>query len=318
MSSKITSEQIEGHATNQSLLDEPDHEGLLRLAKLVEHLFHVPIAYMALLGPDLRVCTRIGSGSDYWANLSTFPLAVALAKPIVWPHASGEAAGFVNGKVKFAAAVPLRSSDGLELGLLVIADLKPRPDFSPQDHETLKELASVLAGKMELRLMACQARESERSIKEAERRFRSIANCAPVMIIYSGVDGGVSFVNEAWVEFTGRSFEEELGDGYADSLHPDDRERVEEEYWDAFQERKPLILRFRMRRRDGDYRMMESRGRPRILDDGSCAGYIGCFIDLTDQQLAILDLHMSKGTGDKIASATCGSGLEAGVLFPLL
>jgi PAS domain S-box-containing protein len=114
------------------------------------------------------------------------------------------------------------------------------------------------------------------------------------MIIYSGVDGGVSFVNEAWLEFTGRSFEEELGDGYAESLHPDDRERVVEEYWNSFQARRPLSLRFRMRRGDGEYRMMEARGRPRFLDDGVCAGYIGCFIDLTDQQLSILDLHIEK------------------------
>lgn len=296
MSPKTDRAADDGPEDHTSLLDEPENEGLLRLTKLVEHLFHVPIAYMALLGTDMNIVTRIGSGCDYWSNLRTYPLATALARPIVWPDPSGDPPfGFVPGTLKFIAAVPLLSGDGTDLGLLVIADLKPRPDFSPEDHETLAELARVLAGKMELRLMACEARESARSLREAERRFRSIANCAPVMIIYSGADGGTSFVNRTWLEFTGRDIEEELGDGYADSFHPHHRERVMETYWDAFQERKPLMLRFPMRRHDGEYRMMEARGSPRFYDDGTYAGYIGCLIDLTDQQLAILDLHMELG-----------------------
>jgi PAS domain S-box-containing protein len=273
-----------GGSVPTSLLDEPEQDGLLRLTKLVEHLFHVPIAYMALLGPDLTVVTRIGSGRDYWNSLRTYPLADALAKPIVWPDPSGApTVGFVCGDVKFAAAAPLRSSDGLELGLLVISDVRPRPEFSPKDHETLQELAAVLAGKMELRLMACQAREAESRLREAENRFRNIANCAPVMIIYSGVDGGSSFVNRAWLEFTGRNLAEELGDSYAETFHPDCRERVMETYWNAFRERQPLTIQFPMRRSDGEYRWMEARGVPRFLDDGTYAGYIGCFIDLTGQ-----------------------------------
>jgi PAS domain S-box-containing protein len=295
MSSKVASGPPEVDRGNRNPLDEPECDGLLRLAKLAGHLFRVPIAYMALLGPDSEVVTRIGIGSDYWAELSSFCLlATTLSQPIVGPNMGGGPTGLANGKIEFAAAVPLVASDGMELGLLLIADVKPRPEFSPEDHENLKELAGVLAGKMELRLMAVQARESERSTREAEGRFRSIANSAPVMIIYSCEDGGTSFVNEAWLEFTGRSFEEELGDGYAESLHPDDRTRIVEAYWDAFQARRSLILRFRMRCRDGEYRMMEARGRPRFLDGDTFAGYIGCFVDLTDQQLSILDLHLEE------------------------
>ncbi|HWE48904.1 MAG TPA: PAS domain-containing protein [Bryobacteraceae bacterium] len=281
-------------AIDQCLPDEPEQDCLLRLSKLVGRLFHVPVAYMALLGTDLKVITRIGSGSEYWDTLRTYPLAATLAGPVVWQEDSRRPVGFLNGKIKFLAAVPLRSSDGLELGVLVIADLKPRPEFSKEDHETLGELASVLAGKMELRLMAFQATESERSVLEAELRFRSIADAVPVMIIYSGEDGGTSFVNAAWLEFTGRSFEEELADGYEDLLHPDDRERVIKEYWDALHQRKSLVLRFRLKNRDGEFRMMEGRGRPRVLDNGIYAGYIACLIDLTDQQLSILDLHLNE------------------------
>ena len=166
-----------------ALLDEPEHEVLLRLSRLVQRLFHVPAAYMALLGPDLAIITRIGTGTEHWDDLDTFPLDLALAGPTNWLDASGIAVpGFTSGDVRFAASAPLRSSDGLEVGLLVIADTEPRPEFSPGELETLAGLAGVLAGKMELRMMLSQARETELSLKEAERRFRNIANAAPVLI----------------------------------------------------------------------------------------------------------------------------------------
>jgi len=260
----------------QNLLDEPEHAALLRMARMVEHLFRVPIAYMALLDTDLTVVTRIGSGSEHWGFLATYPLAELLAVPRWWPDLSGfPAAGFIGAEIKFAASAPLRSSDGLDLGLLVIADVQLRPDFSGEDHETLVELASVLSRKMELRMMAYQAREMELSRQEAERRFRGIANAVPVLIVFSGVDGVRSFVNDTLLEFTGRTPEEELGDGFADPFHPDYREGVVEAYWDAFQERRPPTIEFPMRRHDGEYRWMLARGNPRFLDNGAYAGYTG-------------------------------------------
>ena len=263
-----------------NILDEPEHETLLRLGRLAEHLFHVPIAYVALLGPGLTTVTRIGSGREYWENLRTYPLAEALAEPQLWPGSPGPPVpGFDSGILRFAASAPLRSSDGLELGVLVIADVSPRPEFRENSLRTLEDLASVLAGKMELRQMACQARESERLLREAEGRFRSIANSMPVMLMYSGADAGSSFVNRAWLEFTGREFGDELGDGFADTFHPDHRERVVQVYWNAIEERRPFRVEFPMRRFDGEYQPVEARGMPRFLDDGSYAGYVACFID---------------------------------------
>jgi PAS domain S-box-containing protein len=267
-----------------NLLDEPEHANLLRMTKLVEHLFRVPIAYMALLGPDLSVINRIGSGREHWDSLKTYPLKNALAKSRIWPDPSGDAiGGFISGQVKFAAGAPLRTIDGLELGLLVIADVEPRAEFSSKDLETLEELATMLAGKMELRLMAHQTAEMASMLHEAESRFHSIANSAPVMIICAGVDGGSSFVNKIWLEFTGRSLAEELGEGFADSFHPDYRESVLAIYWNAFRDRKPLTAEFPMRRQDGEYRWVQARGLPRFLDNGSYLGYLMCFIDLDSE-----------------------------------
>jgi PAS domain S-box-containing protein len=260
---------------------EPEQQTLTRLSNLVARLFHVPVAYVALLGPDLKVSNRVGVCGGLWQNLRTYPLGRVLAGSFLWPDPSGTSVpGFVPGEVRFAAAAPLRSSDGLELGLLAIADTKPHPEFTSEDLSTLAELAGVLAGKMELRMLVSQAWEAQKPAAEAEKRFRSIAGCAPVMIICSGVDGGAWFVNKAWLEFTGRALEDELGPGYADTFHPDYRDRVVDTYWDAFTVRQPRTIRFPMLRYDGEYRLMEARGAPRFLEDGTFAGFVGCFLDL--------------------------------------
>src|SRR5579871_4433627 len=109
---------IECSSPHGDTAGEPEQDVLLRMSRLVEHVFRVPIAYMALFGPDLTVVNRIGSGEEYWANLKTYPLRDALPAPFQWPNGSGsEVPGFVSGDVKFAAAAPLRSSEELDLGL---------------------------------------------------------------------------------------------------------------------------------------------------------------------------------------------------------
>ena len=264
-------------------LDESEHARLIRMTKLVEHIFHVPIAYMALVGSDLAIATRVGSGDEHWANLRTFPAANAFTKSRLW-HAEDFAPGFICGKIRFAASAPLRAVDGLELGLLVIADVEPREDFTMKDLRTLEELASMLAGKLELSMMACQAHESTLMLAEVERRSKSILNSAPVMILYGGVDGGCSFANRAWLEFTGRSLADELGEGFADAFHPDYRESVLERYWIAFRDRKPVTIEFPMRRHDDEYRWVQAQGAPRFRDNGHYAGYIGCLIEVDHER----------------------------------
>lgn len=281
MVSKTHHTLTEMPSTEVNVADEPEQESLTRLSKLAARLFQVPVAYLALLGPDVKVSNRVGVGGGLWENLRTYPLGRVLAAPMVWPEPSGvPVPGFVPGEVRFAAAAPLRSSDGLELGLLAIADTKPHPEFTPEDLGALAELARVLAGKMELRVLVSQAREALMPAADAEKRSRGIADYAPVMIICSGVDGDAWFVNKAWLEFTGRALEDELGPGYADAFHPDYRDRVIDTYWDAFTLRKPRTVRFPMLRHDNEYRLIEARGAPRFLEDGTFAGFVGCFIDL--------------------------------------
>jgi PAS domain S-box-containing protein len=81
--------------------------------------------------------------------------------------------------------------------------------------------------------------------RETEEHFRYLADTVPVMIWTSGVDGGSSYNNKRWLEFTGRSREQTLGKGWADAIHPEDRQRAMETYKRAFDPREPYQREYR-------------------------------------------------------------------------
>jgi PAS domain S-box-containing protein len=119
-------------------------------------------------------------------------------------------------------------------------------------------------------------------LRESEQRFRIMADTAPVMIWVSDADRLCTFFNQTWLTFTGRSMEEEHGDGWSKGVHPDDLERCLEVYNSAFNARRDFQMEYRLRRADGEYRSVLDNGIPRFAPSGAFAGYIGSAIDITD------------------------------------
>ena len=111
--------------------------------------------------------------------------------------------------------------------------------------------------------------------------FVTLANAAPIMLWMTGSDTECVFVNETWLDFTGRTLKQELGDGWAAGIHPDDRQRAEDCYRTAFESRKPFSMELRFRAADGSYRWILDFGAPRFTSDGRFAGYIGSCVDMT-------------------------------------
>jgi PAS domain S-box-containing protein len=266
-----------------SLLEESENEALLRITNLVQHLFKVPVAYMGLIDATGRVVTRIGPGREYGAVLGKLPIIEALEDPLIYTDtAEIQIPGFDWGGLRFVGSVPLRSIDGMTLGLLVIADHQPRPAFSPREVAVLVELACVLAGKMELRHIASQALESELAVREIEGRFRAIANATPVLMTCWGPDGGLTFVNRAWLDFTCGVLADALGEGWVECVHPEYRQAIADNLWQAITARAPITTEVPLRRHDGVYRRMLMKGTPRFDEDGGFAGLVGCLTDVGD------------------------------------
>jgi PAS domain S-box-containing protein len=129
-------------------------------------------------------------------------------------------------------------------------------------------------------------RKTEAELRESEGRFRLVASTAPVMIWMSGTDKLCTYFNQPWLEFTGRSLQEELGNGWVEGVHAGDLESCLDTYSAAFDRRAPFQIEYRLRRHDGEYRWILDYGVPRFNADGSFAGYIGSASDVTERKVA--------------------------------
>ena len=133
----------------------------------------------------------------------------------------------------------------------------------------------------------------EQALRESEERFRTLADATPVLIWGSATDKGCNYFNKQWLDFTGRTIEQEMGDGWSEGVHPDDSERCLATYVTAFNARTPFTMEYRLKRHDGDYRWVMDTGVPRFTPDGTFSGYIGSCIDITDRKRTEEELRES-------------------------
>lgn len=123
----------------------------------------------------------------------------------------------------------------------------------------------------------------EDSLRESENRFREMADSAPALIWISGIDKKCEYFNKGWLEFRGRTLEQEAGNGWLDGIHQEDLEAVLSSYSASFENREPFEIEYRLLAADGDFRWFLSRGIPRYTG-GEFAGYIGIAIDIQEKK----------------------------------
>jgi PAS domain S-box-containing protein len=162
-------------------------------------------------------------------------------------------------------------------GRLVIVSLTISP---------IRDADDQVVGASEIARDVTDRKHAEEALRESEERFRLMANTAPVMLWVSGQDKLCNYFNRAWLEFTGRSLEAELGNGWTEAVHPKDLKHCVDTYVRAFDAREPFSMEYRVRRADGVFRWVLDTGVPRFTSDGSFEGYIGTAVDVTDQKLA--------------------------------
>ena len=130
--------------------------------------------------------------------------------------------------------------------------------------------------------VAQELQASHASLYESEERFRAAADAAPVPIWMAGTNKLCTFFNKAWLDFTGRTMEQELGNGWTEGVHVDDLEACVKTYGTAFDAREAFVMQYRLRYHDGAYRSITDRGVPRYDPNGNFRGYIGACVDITD------------------------------------
>jgi two-component system CheB/CheR fusion protein len=146
----------------------------------------------------------------------------------------------------------------------------------------------------ELKLEIGERLKAEGRLVEARDYYLNILAEAPALIWRANTEAQCDWFNNTWLSFTGRTLEQEFGNGWAEGVHAEDIDNCVGIWLNAFEKREPFEMEYRLRHRDGEYRWILDIGRPMAALDGSFAGYIGYCFDITDRKKIELDLVLAR------------------------
>lgn len=185
---------------------------------------------------------------------------------------------FPRGLFHAVAGIPLRVGRTM-IGVLALAQTTPGKSFDKQQIATLQRLGDLAS----IALDGCRLFEE---LQESEKRFRTMADTAPVMIRVADAKGDCTYFNRPWLDFVGEPLSSQIGRGWERSVLPADFEDFMRQYNEAFATHEPYSIEYRLRRYDGTYRWILSKGVPRFSSSGRFQGFIGSCIDIDDMKRA--------------------------------
>ncbi|MBI5558680.1 MAG: PocR ligand-binding domain-containing protein [Deltaproteobacteria bacterium] len=147
----------------------------------------------------------------------------------------------------------------------------------------ITNLAESLAGQGLRELRSLKAQEA---LRERETQYRNLANSGLALIWTSGPDKLYNYFNKPWLNFTGRTLDQELGNGWTAGVHPEDFDRCVKTYAAAFDRRNSFDMEYRLRHHGGEYRWLQDVGTPNYNSSGEFMGYIGYCFDITERKRA--------------------------------
>jgi len=137
--------------------------------------------------------------------------------------------------------------------------------------------------RMKLAEMEAEVEYLKRRNISGEKRFRDLLDAAPMMIWMSGTDAMCTFLNTSWLEYRGRNMQQELGNGWTEGIHPDDRDLALEAYLKAFSARTGFRVQYRLQRASGEFGWVEVAGTP-LIEDAVFCGFMGTAMDVSERR----------------------------------
>ena len=128
-----------------------------------------------------------------------------------------------------------------------------------------------------------ERKRSNAELNEREVQYRNLADSGLALIWKADTEKLCNYFNEPWLKFTGRTMQQEMGNGWAEGVHPDDFDRCLNTYVTAFDRREIFIMEYRLRHHSGEYRWLLDKGTPNYNVNGEFVGYIGHCFDITDR-----------------------------------
>ncbi len=139
-----------------------------------------------------------------------------------------------------------------------------------------------------------ERKKAENELREKEVQYRNLANTGLALIWTSNTDKLCTYFNEPWLKFTGRTLEQEYGNGWAEGVHPDDFDHCLNTYVTAFDKHVPFEMEYRMKHHSGEYRWILDLGTPNFNNNGDFIGYIGHCFDISERKRMEEDLIIAK------------------------
>ncbi|MCZ7360361.1 MAG: PAS domain S-box protein [Candidatus Methanoperedens sp.] len=131
-----------------------------------------------------------------------------------------------------------------------------------------------------------ERKRADEALRESERKYHALAELSPVGIFRTDAEGDCTYINERWQKITGLTLEEALGKGWVQSLHPDDRNRISEEWYQAVREHRPFKSEYRFLNRDGTTTWVLGQAIIERTNSERVANYIGTITDITERKHA--------------------------------
>lgn len=275
-----------------------------RLARLAALVCDAPVGLVSLVeSGQQRFIGRHGTELCETPREDSFCAHAMLeADCMVVPDATGDPRfcdnPLVTGApfIRFYAGQPLLSREGVPLGSLCVIDSRPRQTLTPRQLEALETLADATMTLLERwRLEQSSDRLHHRSrseIAELQQRFQVLADAMPQLVWSTTPEGWADYFNRLWCEFTGQPAEASHGQGWMDFLHVDDRQAARDCWTRAVASGSDYEIEYRLRRHDGEYRWLLTRGIPMRDELGKINRWIGTCTDIQEQKADAERLEM--------------------------
>jgi PAS domain S-box-containing protein len=246
------------------------------------------LASVAAQSPDL-ILTDVRmprmDGFEFCRRLKV--LKGSISSPLIFMSAAMDVRARVEGLALGAADFISKPVQREELLARVRTHLELGRLRGHLETQVARRTAELNAAVRQLRREIADRTRAEEALMESEERFRNLADTAPVLMWVAAPDKLCTFFNKSWLDFTGRTLQQELGNGWTESVHPDDLDRCLSIFLSSFDARRNFKMEYRLRRSDGEYRWVHNEGVPRFQPGGGFRGYVGSCIDVTDLRRAL-------------------------------
>jgi diguanylate cyclase (GGDEF)-like protein/PAS domain S-box-containing protein len=240
------------------------------------------LAYLDKLTISSRWDLQLGCGPTGTALRENRPVIVNdyLDDPMTqhW-HENAKTFGWYS-----AAAFPIQRNDK---PFAVFSVYHTQKDAFDNDAiNLLKEMAGDISFALDNFDREHQRHLTEKALFKSESHFRFVTESSQALIWVSDTDKRCIWFNKVWLNFTGRTIEQELGNGWMEGVHPDDIEQCKDLFFVQFERQEPFCMEYRLKRHDGEYRWIIDNGAPYFDDQGLFQGYIGSCLDVTERKAA--------------------------------